>query len=97
MIITAPLVHPLWQMAGFSESRRFRVLPGTTGLSQVRSVAVPRQLDERRTGFNEQLWASECRLCRGEFNRSPQHHLIRKDEEVSYGDVADLVYVSAEG
>jgi hypothetical protein len=35
--------------------------------------------------------------CRGEFNRSSQHHLIRKDKEVSYGDVADLVYVSAEG
>jgi hypothetical protein len=39
----------------------------------------------------------ECRESAGGFNRSSQHLLIREDDEVSYGDVTDLVHGSAEG
>ena len=39
---------------------------------------------------------SECLLLRGGFNRSAQHLLILRDEEVCHGDIADLVHGSAE-
>src|SRR5262245_23608666 len=39
----------------------------------------------------------ECRVLGGGFNRSAQHLLILRGEEVCHGDVADLVHGSAEG
>jgi hypothetical protein len=36
-------------------------------------------------------------LSGGEFNRSAQHLLILRGEEVRHGDVTDLVHGSAEG
>src|SRR5215472_16736216 len=38
-----------------------------------------------------------CPLCPGGFNRSAQHLLILRGEEVCHGDVADLVHGSSEG
>src|SRR5262249_8451063 len=38
-----------------------------------------------------------CPLSGGGFNRSAQHLLILRGEEVCHGDVADLVHGSAEG
>src|SRR5580693_9062507 len=41
--------------------------------------------------------ARSCLGLRGGFNRSAQHLLILRGEEVCHGDVADLVHGSAEG
>lgn len=49
-------------MTGLSETRYSRAGAGTAGKSQIRAVAVLRQPDERRAGFNERLRAGECRL-----------------------------------
>jgi hypothetical protein len=38
----------------------------------------------------------ECPLSGGGFNRSAQHLLILRDDEVCHGDIADLVHGSAE-